>query len=201
MRMKRSGAIEKPHKNSPLRLLDPNPGTAIRPAFARASAHAPDQSGLIRADQHLGTAHRGLGGRTERFHEGVALETGGQVVGQHFGAAIDDHAGAVRDGWIRGGAGVDAGADGQAGDQPAQRGGGRDFQRFLHSLEARISGRAGGGQGRLLGGFKRDVGGLLGGLDRRRRRRIDAELGRQAADEYIRADRAAGQHRRQDVLD
>lgn len=105
--------------------------------------------------------------RTERFHDGVALETGRQVTDQHFAVAIDDHAGTVRDGWIRRGAGVDAGA---------------------------------GGQGRLLGGLKRDVGSLLGDLDRRRRR-IDVEPCCQAADERARADRAAGQRRRQDVLD
>lgn len=64
-----------------------------------------------------------------------------------------------------------------------------------------MSGRAGGDQARLLGGFKGDVGGLLGGLDRRRRRQVDAEPGGQAADEHVRADWAAGQHRREDVLD
>ncbi len=99
MRMKKTGAIERPYKNSPLRWPDPNPGATTGPAF-----------------QRLGTAHRDLVGRTERFHEGVALETGGQVVDQHFGAAIDNHAETVRDGRMRSGAGVDAGVGGQAGD-------------------------------------------------------------------------------------
>lgn len=102
---------------------------------------------LIRADQHLGTAHRDLVGRTQRLHDGVALEAGGQVVDQHLAAAIDDHAGTVRDGRIRRGAGVDALAPGgEACNQATQRGG-------------------------------------------------------QATDEHVRADRAAGQDRRQDVLD